>query len=245
MIPFVYMFWIVGVAGGAAGSITSEREEDTWTSLTTTDLTAREIVLAKMGGAFWGMRLLGLVLVVLWTLGLIGGALHPIGVLANVAQVIVYGWFAAALGMGISLQAKSTRQAQFLTIAFLFMINISGQTIYGLLRQNAPPIWPDFTPVQISRTLFAPGYLEHFARAYPTFQFRVYGMDTGIVWSTVNGLLGLFLYGAGAGLLTWGSLVSFRTAAGRPRLRKRPHPNAAGTPTTDDRPEPEAVGAAR
>ena len=42
---------LVRVAGAAASAITSEYEEDTWVSLTTTDLTGREIILAKLLGA--------------------------------------------------------------------------------------------------------------------------------------------------------------------------------------------------
>ena len=51
VVPLVFFIGILGVAGTAAASITSEHEEDTWVSLTSTDLTAREIIFAKMLGS--------------------------------------------------------------------------------------------------------------------------------------------------------------------------------------------------
>ena len=51
VVPLLYVLGILGVAGSAAASITSEHEEDTWVSLTATDLTSREIVFAKIIGA--------------------------------------------------------------------------------------------------------------------------------------------------------------------------------------------------
>ena len=51
VVPLLYVLGILGVAGSAAASITSEHEEDTWVSLTATDLTGREIVFAKLLGA--------------------------------------------------------------------------------------------------------------------------------------------------------------------------------------------------
>ena len=51
VIPLIYIVGILGVTGAAAAAFTSEHEEDTWLSLTATDLTGREIVFAKMVGA--------------------------------------------------------------------------------------------------------------------------------------------------------------------------------------------------
>ena len=51
VVPLLYLVGILAVAGGAAAAITSEHEEDTWVSLTATDLTGREIVFAKLSGA--------------------------------------------------------------------------------------------------------------------------------------------------------------------------------------------------
>src|SRR5262249_17756882 len=44
VVPLIYTVGIVMLAGSAAATITSEHEDDTWVSLTTTDLAGREIV---------------------------------------------------------------------------------------------------------------------------------------------------------------------------------------------------------
>ncbi len=51
VVPLLYLFGVVTIAGAAAAAITSEHEEDTWVSLTATDLTGREILVAKLLGA--------------------------------------------------------------------------------------------------------------------------------------------------------------------------------------------------
>ena len=63
---------IVAIAAFAAAAVTSEHEEDTWVSLTSTDLNAREIIFAKLRGALKrGYRLAAVVIVLarqVWSL---------------------------------------------------------------------------------------------------------------------------------------------------------------------------------
>ena len=70
----------VVVAAAAAVAVTGEREQDTWISLRTTLLTPGEIVLAKQFGAAWAARWLGLAILAVGGLGLLVGAIHPLGV---------------------------------------------------------------------------------------------------------------------------------------------------------------------
>ena len=58
----------------------SEREEDQWTSLTSTPLTGLEILRAKMIGPVWGLRLVAYLMFLLWVVGLAVGSIHPFGV---------------------------------------------------------------------------------------------------------------------------------------------------------------------
>ena len=125
MIPLVYVAGILSVAGAAAASITSEHEDDTWTSLTATDLSGREIVLAKLLGALGGPgRSCGHLLMALGRSGLRG--VHHVSLLP-LSRLAVYGWFAAALGVWISLQLRSTWRAQFLTTSGLLLVNLRGR----------------------------------------------------------------------------------------------------------------------
>ncbi|HWE37242.1 MAG TPA: ABC transporter permease subunit, partial [Isosphaeraceae bacterium] len=93
----LYAFWMLGIAGAAAGSFTSEHEEDTWISLVSTTLTGREIVLSKIIGAAWRFRGLAVFTVLLWAVGVAAGALHPIALVAGIVDLIVFSWFFIAL----------------------------------------------------------------------------------------------------------------------------------------------------
>ena len=80
VVPLIYVVGILGVAGAAAASITSEHEEDTWVSLTATDLTGREIVFAKMVGAMKRGLMFGGVIVFLAILGAFVGSISPLSI---------------------------------------------------------------------------------------------------------------------------------------------------------------------
>jgi len=73
----------------------------TWLSLTSTDLTAREVIVSKMIGAVLGrfevLHWRGSALVLL---GAATDALHPFGVLAVALSVAVFCWFARRWGSG-------------------------------------------------------------------------------------------------------------------------------------------------
>ena len=81
-----YVAWGLGIASLAAAGVVAEREEDTWTSLIATPLSGEEILRAKMFGAVWGTRWLGVLLLAFWLLGLASGAVHPIGFVAVVSR---------------------------------------------------------------------------------------------------------------------------------------------------------------
>ena len=88
----------------------SEREQDTWVSLTASLLSGREIILSKIRGSLWSVRRIVWVMMGLWLTGLISGAVHPLGVLASMG-VAVFAWFTAALGVFVSLRAKNSTRA--------------------------------------------------------------------------------------------------------------------------------------
>jgi hypothetical protein len=119
----LYMLGALGVAAAAASGVTAEREGGTWVSLASTDLDGREILSAKMFGAIWGRRRLWALLVLLWTLGLAAGAIHPLGFVAAVVELAVFVGFAAALGTYVSLWSRSTTRATALTIALMAFLN--------------------------------------------------------------------------------------------------------------------------
>ncbi len=119
----LYALSALGTAASAAGGVTGEKEEDTWTSLTATDLNGREILFAKMVGAVWGMRGLLAMMAALGLIGVAAGAVHPFGLIAVAVETAVFLWFAAALGTFFSLYLKTTTKALAATIAALIFVN--------------------------------------------------------------------------------------------------------------------------
>jgi ABC-type transport system involved in multi-copper enzyme maturation permease subunit len=85
-------------------SIKGERRRDTWLGLLATPLTAREILRGKALGSLWKVRWAALTLVALWTIGLLAGAVHPLGYLASLAFLAVSASFYASLGLLMALQ---------------------------------------------------------------------------------------------------------------------------------------------
>ena len=134
------VLWMLSIAGSAAGSITSEQEEDTWISLVSTILTGPQIIRAKIFGAIWRNRVPAFFMIGFWLVGMALGALHPLGFLAGLIELIVFGWFVAAVGTFFSLRAKNTTRALAWTFVVLFFV--SG----GYLLLTIPLGFPDTSP---------------------------------------------------------------------------------------------------
>jgi ABC-type transport system involved in multi-copper enzyme maturation permease subunit len=224
VIPLIYVAGILSVAGAAASSITSEHEDDTWTSLTATDLTGREIVLAKMLGALWRPRAIVVSIFLLAAFGVITGAIHPLSFPILALSLVVYGWFAVALGTWISLQLRSTWRAQFLTISGLLLVNISGQALLSNLDRWAPLLWPGFTPYEISKTLLDMNFRQQWAVPGRWWGRVFTGVEYGPRWLILFGILSLVAYLASAVILTCLALRRFEAVAGRARPSRLPQP---------------------
>jgi hypothetical protein len=112
---------MLAVGASAAVSLTGEREQDTWVSLATTLLTPGEIIVAKQFGAIWSGRWVALALMVTWAVGLLLGALHPLGVAAACGILLLAAWFLAAAGVFISGRARNSTRALAWTFLVLFL----------------------------------------------------------------------------------------------------------------------------
>jgi ABC-type transport system involved in multi-copper enzyme maturation permease subunit len=110
------------ISAAAATSLTSEREQDTWTSLATTLLTPFEIVRAKQFGAIWSARWIGIALLVLWGAGLVLAAVHPIGLLAAAAILASSAWLISSIGVFASSLAGNSIRALFFTFTAMFAV---------------------------------------------------------------------------------------------------------------------------
>jgi ABC-type transport system involved in multi-copper enzyme maturation permease subunit len=123
LLTLIASFMLVWVACAASSGLTSEREQDTWVSLIVTPLTAEEILRAKMVGAFWSLRLLLALWIGFLVIGLVLGAVHPLGAVAVVIVTATYLAFGCALGTFYSLRARTSARAVTATIATLIFVN--------------------------------------------------------------------------------------------------------------------------
>jgi hypothetical protein len=223
VVPVLYLLGILAIAGAAAAAITSEHEEDTWVSLTTTDLTGREIIFGKLLGAFRRGRRFAELIVFLAAVAVFAGSIDALSIPLLIIALFVYGWFAASLGLWMSLQLRSTWRAQFLTIASLLLINITGQGVLNALSKLgfAPQIWPGFTVAEVSKLLLDPPFIRRLASESWPRSWWISSLDDGLVWQSLFTALSIAGYAFFATLLTWHVLHRFEIVAGRPRRSKR------------------------
>ena len=110
---------LLAIAAGSAVAITGEREQDTWISLATTLLTPAEVIGAKLLGAVWGARRIGLALTITWAVGILLGAIHPYGVLLAGVIAAVAAGFASAFGLFASTIARNSTRSLVATFTLL------------------------------------------------------------------------------------------------------------------------------
>jgi hypothetical protein len=204
----LYVAWCLGTASLAAAGVVSEREEDTWTSLIATPLGGEEILRAKLFGAVWGTRWVGILLIVFWLLGVASGAVHPFGLLAIALETAVFVWFVAALGVSCSLSSRTSVRAQTATMTVLLIVN-------GVYTLCCIPLEPDtmifalgVTPMVEAISLAS---YEDMSRLYSNLDSRS-GFEP-----ILTCLLSVMGYGLAALLLTLRSFSSFDAKVDRPR----------------------------
>jgi ABC-type transport system involved in multi-copper enzyme maturation permease subunit len=213
---FLYVLLMLSAASAAAVSLTGERESDSWVSLTATLLTGGEIVRGKVLGALWCSKRLFLALFVMWGYGLLLGAIHPLGVLLACLGLGLFTWFAAALGVYVSLRAKNSTRALAVTVFWLIVFN-GGYLLLllPLLRDGPDMLYAGMTPyVQ----WLAPLSYADVGALWREGHFRLGTPPERHGWDTL-GLFMLtdFLYGTGALLLTGAAIDAFDKAVDRPR----------------------------
>jgi ABC-type Na+ efflux pump permease subunit len=106
----------------AAGSITSEKERDSWVSLIGTPLEGRQIVKAKILGNLWSLRGLAPFLAVVWLPAL---TLRPSffwGIVFTLAALGILAAFTATLGVYCSLSSKNTLRAMAAALGITLVV---------------------------------------------------------------------------------------------------------------------------
>jgi ABC-type Na+ efflux pump permease subunit len=187
--------WLLWLGGATSAGITSEREQDTWTSLLSTPLEGREIVLGKMLGPLRATAPTGVTIGVLWVIGLVAGSIHPLGFLYALVVLALLVWFTTALGTYVSLTSKVTWKARLLTQGILI----------------APHVCC-LLPIPSALVLLGFSLWSY----YEVSELWM-GSPSGGVFQAFYFIVGMVIYGVAAAFLTRASLRRFDAIADRPR----------------------------
>jgi ABC-type Na+ efflux pump permease subunit len=200
------MFFIpVMAATTAAAGIASERAKETWSSLIATPLTARDILRSKMLAALWQMRSILITALVLWTIGLIAGAIHPLGYVAVVLELVATTWFFLARGTLASVRAKdlptatgqSVRLAMLLTFSAAVPSLLPARLNSVLLGVGSSPFVSYISLVSYRDVRAALHYT-----AYPPLQWIKIATGEGALWVVATCLIAIIAPALG-GLYYW------------------------------------------
>jgi ABC-type transport system involved in multi-copper enzyme maturation permease subunit len=216
---WIEFFTLLIAAGGAAEGITSERARQTWDSLIATPLDGRAIVRAKMIGAAWRVRWGLILLCVLWSVGLLAGALHPLGFAAALVVLGVATWLMVALGTFMSLVSRDAAQASNRTLIPVLFLSASFLVCY--LPTRAATILmgaasaPLVTWLSLASYRDAAGLLTGQYTFSPLTEIGVHTYE-GPLRVLATCLLGMGATAIGAHVLSRATVRRFDHAAGRP-----------------------------
>ena len=113
----------------------------TWNSLIATSLTARDILTSKLRACFWRLRGLLLTVVVLWTIGLAAGAVHPLGYLLTVLELAAWTWLLLTFGLLVAVRWQDPATAGGGTVSLLVFPLISGVLPFALPAKLSSVLW--------------------------------------------------------------------------------------------------------
>lgn len=239
---FSFMNVIVSVSY-ASEAIVTERSKDTLSGLLATPLSGPEILRAKALGTLWRLRLWILLPLALWTLGLVAGAVHPLGFLAAVIGLALTIWCCVAIGLFGSIWAEDLKSVSA-NVAFpALMVVFSGllplllpsaltSVYFGMLS----PGWHTFV------SLFS---YEDIRDALESLPYTPLGnvnvhSNEGIGPVLASLLIGWTLIGATAAYFTRAAVRQFDRAVGRP-IRSESGPIANEVTPLAPRPSPLVV----
>jgi hypothetical protein len=147
--------WCVGLAWQAAGSITRERDRRTLDGLLALPVSRTAVLGAKWLGGVLRLRWLGYLLLAVWTVGLVSGALHPAAVLLLAAACATHVAFLASLGVWLSLVNRTTLWA-YLSMALMLLLMFTGSWVFFIYSQllgvgpGGGGWWDDFVEVGLN-----------------------------------------------------------------------------------------------
>ncbi len=242
---------VLAAAGVAAAGVTEERARETWDSLLATPLGAREIIHAKMIGAAWKVRWVALILVALWSVGVLAGSIHPIGLGAALLLLVAWMWLMTALGTYASLVSRDTAQASNRALIPALLLSGSFLACYLLPRNTTVVLGAGSAPFVNWLSLVSHADVREIVidRGQKPFgPIREAGLNTGErPWGVLTAyLLTTLASMCAAAWLSRAAVARFDRAAGRPERRATGRDEPVATerrPSLEDEAQHESGGA--
>jgi hypothetical protein len=217
---WIEFFTLLIAAGVAAEGVTAERARETWDGLIVTPLDGKTILSAKMIGAAWNARWGLILLGALWSVGLLAGALHPLGFAVALILLGFATWFMVALGTFMSLVSRDAAQASNRTLIPVLLL--SGSFLVGYLPTRNATILMGVASVPLVNGLSLMSYRDIGAIVSGEGTLQVLadiGPSTGegplqVLATCALGTAGTALAAVG---FTWSTFRRFDRAVGRPK----------------------------
>jgi hypothetical protein len=207
------------IAESATETITLERRKETWNSLLATPMTARAILQAALLATVWRIRQPIAILGFLWTMGLLAGAIHPLGSLLAMLNLAAWVWFFAVWGVRASVRARDQAGATghsfhlaFLTLLFLALPFLLPARFNSVLLGAGSHLFVGWVSLVSYRDVRA---ALHRA-VYPPLEWMGIGTGEGPLWALATCFLGIVASAVG-GWWAWRSAIAhFDRLVGRP-----------------------------
>lgn len=122
MSTFIVCVTMLIVSARAAMSVTGEHERDTWLSLISTPVTAHEVVLSKVMGSLYSVRMIGVYLGGLWFLAVIR---HPQAIVSlgiHSFTTLLVALFCGNVGVFFSLASRTSMRAMAGTLGVIVFL---------------------------------------------------------------------------------------------------------------------------
>jgi ABC-type transport system involved in multi-copper enzyme maturation permease subunit len=207
------------IAGSVTETISLEQRHETWNSVLATPMTARAILRSALLATVWRIRQPIALLGVLWTMGLLAGAVHPFGYLLTILNLTASVWFFTVWGLWASVRARDRAAATglsfslaFLTLLFLalpFLLPVRFNSVLVGAGSHLFVGWMSLVSYRDVRAAL------HFT-AYPPLEWMGIGTGEGPHWALATCFLGIVAPAVG-GWWAWRyAIAQFDRLVGRP-----------------------------
>jgi ABC-type transport system involved in multi-copper enzyme maturation permease subunit len=124
---------ILSAAVRASTSISGERDKQTLDALITTQMTSDSILVAKLLGSLFGVRLGAIWLVSILVLACLTGGISPVAFVLVLAAWLVYACFFTMLGLWFSMICKASTRATVYTVMCTLALSVGHWLIWFCL----------------------------------------------------------------------------------------------------------------